>query len=101
MKVYFSRLAESKLNRLIEYLEQEWGTKAKRDFLAELDKRINQIILQPDSCPRSQELGGFYKCVITKQTTFFYRVKIDKKEIEIITLFDTRQDPAKLKDELK
>lgn len=101
MKVYFSRLAESKLKKLVEYLQEEWGTKAKRDFLAELDEKINQISLQPESSPKSQELGGFYKCVVTKQTTFFYRVKSDKKEIEVITLFDTRQDPDKLKEQLR
>lgn len=101
MKVYFSRLAESTLMKLIEYLQQEWGTKAKRDFLAVLDEKINQISLQPVSCPKTQELGGFYKCVVTKQTTFYDRVKTDKKEIEVITLIDTRQDPDKLKYERK
>jgi hypothetical protein len=38
--------------------------------------------------------------VVTKQTTFFYRVNFAKEEIEIITLFDTRQNPDKLKKQL-
>jgi hypothetical protein len=57
--------------------------------------------LQPESCPKSKELGGIYKCVVTQQTTFYYRILADKKEIEIITLFDTRQDPDKLKGQLE
>jgi len=39
--------------------------------------------------------------VVTKQTTFFYRVNFAKEEIEIITLFDTRQNPDKLKKQLE
>ncbi len=41
---------------------------------------------------------GYIKCVVTRHTTFFYPV--DFKEKEVITLFDTRQDPDKLYDEL-
>jgi hypothetical protein len=38
--------------------------------------------------------------VVTKQTTFYYRVLKNKKELEIITIFDTRQNPNKLKKDL-
>ena len=101
MKVYLSELAESKLLKLTEYLIEKWNLKVKNEFVAKLTEKINQIILQPDSCPRSKELNGLYKCVVTKQTTFYYRVNFKKKEIEIITLFDTRQNPSKLKKQLK
>ncbi len=47
------------------------------------------------------EFGGIYKCVVTKQTTFFYRINFIKEEIEIITLFDTRQDPDSLKQQFE
>ncbi len=101
MKIYLSKLAESKLLKLTEYLTEEWSLKVKNEFVAKLTEKINQITLQPDSCPRSEELNGLYKCVVTKQTTFYYRVNFEKKEIEIITLFDTRQNPSNLKKQLK
>ena len=34
------------------------------------------------------------KCVLTKQNTLYYRVM--ETEIQILRVFDTRQDPAKL-----
>ena len=46
---------------------------------------------------KSNKFQGLYKCVVTKQTTFYYRVSVELKEIEIITIFDTRQNPNKLK----
>ena len=48
----------------------------------------------------STEFKGLFKCIVTKQTTFYYRVLSDKNEIEIITLFDTRQDPEKLRKDI-
>ncbi|NLP59458.1 type II toxin-antitoxin system RelE/ParE family toxin, partial [Lutibacter sp. B1] len=44
---------------------------------------------------------GLFKCVVTKQTTFYYRIKFEREEIEIITVFDTRQDPNKLENDIK
>lgn len=101
MEVFISELAEYKLKRLTEYLLEEWSYKVKKDFLAKLTVKIEQISEYPESCQKSKEFGGFYKCVVTKQTTFFFRVNFVRKEIEIITLFDTRQDPDKLKEQLE
>jgi plasmid stabilization system protein ParE len=101
MEVYLSKLAESKLKKLSDYLLEEWSQNVKSEFLAKFTAKITQIESQPESCPKSKELGGIYKCVVTKQTTFYYRILADKKEIEIITLFDTRQDPDKLKGQLE
>jgi len=101
MEVFFSELAEYKLRKLTEYLLEEWNLKVKKDFLAKLNAKIEQISEYPESCQKSMEFGGMYKCVVTKQTTFFYRVNFPNKEIEIITLFDTRADPKKLKQQSK
>jgi len=100
MEVFISELAEYKLKRLIEYLLEEWSHKVKKDFLAKLTEKIEQISRYPESCQKSMEFGGIYRCVVTKQTTFFYRVNFAQEEIEIITLFDTRQDPDKLNQQL-
>ena len=101
MKVYLSELAENKLMILNEYLIEEWGVKVKNDFFNKLKSIFSQISKQPKSCTQSDIKKGIYKCVLTKQTTAFYRINFDKKEIEIITIFDTRQDPNKIKTEIK
>ena len=100
MKVFLSELAESKLLKLSEYLVEEWNMKVRKEFFKKFDNKINQIKLQPESCPKSNEIQGLYKCVVTKQNTFFYRLNLDKKEIEIITIFDTRMNPENLKKEI-
>ncbi len=52
--------------------------------------KFSQISSQPESCTESTVLSGLYKCVVTKQTSFFYRIKAS--EIEVITLIDNRQE---------
>lgn len=71
----------------------------KDDFIQKLDKSISLIKEQPESFPSSEKSKGLRKCVVTKQTTLFYR--FDKEKIKIVTLFDTRQHLKKLKSEIE
>lgn len=92
-KVVFSKRARSKLEKHLVYLESEWSLKVKNEFIEKLDRCVFQISRHPESCPVSGEFPGLYKCVVTKQTTFYYRIK--EKEIQVITFFDNRQDPER------
>ena len=100
MKVFLSELAESKLLKLSEYLLENWNLKTRDKFIEKLTGKIEQISLQPESCPQSSEFKGLYKCVVTKQTTFYYRISRELNEIEIMTIFDTRQNPKKLRKDI-
>lgn len=101
MKVFLSDLAASKLLKLSEYLLENWNLKTRDKFIDKLSEKIKQISTHPQSCPESSEIKGLYKCVVTKQTTFYDRISFELKEIEIITIFDTRQSPDQLKKDVK
>ena len=96
MNVYFSEIAKFRFKKLTFYLLENWSLHTKNDFLNKFDNKISQIKHQPYSCIESIKFKGLYKCVVTKQTTFYYRFSEKKQEIEIITIFDTRQNPNKL-----
>lgn len=93
-EIVFSNRARLKLEHLLHYLETEWSTKVKHAFIAKLDASLFQIAKMPESCPMSHKKKGVYKCLVSKQTSLYYR--INKKEIEVITFFDNRQKPSKL-----
>ena len=101
MKVYLSALAETKLLDLTSYIQENWGKQIRDKFINNFTDKVSQISNQPKSCPESQEFKGLYKCVVSKQSTFFYRVNAKLNEIEIITIFDTRQDPSLLENEIQ
>ena len=97
-KVVISKTAERKLDKLFEYLTSEWSIKVKTDFVKKLDSSIDIIKNQPEIFPESRKGKSLRKCVITKQTTLFYRY--NSKRINIVTIFDTRQNPNKLDKEI-
>lgn len=97
-KVVISKTAEKKLDKLFEYLITEWSVKVKTDFVEKLDSSIEIIKNQPEIFPESKKGKSLRKCVITKQTTLYYRY--NSKRINIVTLFDTRQNPNKLDQEI-
>ncbi len=97
-KVVISKTAEKKLEHLFEYLITEWSAKVKTDFVEKLDASIEIIKNQPELFPVSTKGKSLRKCVITKQTILYYRA--NSKRINIVTLFDARQNPNKLDIEL-
>lgn len=101
MQVFLSYLAEQKLIALTTYLLEHWNKKIRDEFLKKLTSKIQQITIQPQSCPKSKIKNELFKCVVTKQTTFYYRINKTENIIEIITFFDNRQHPKKLKGDLK
>ncbi|MGD9993866.1 MAG: type II toxin-antitoxin system RelE/ParE family toxin [Salinivirgaceae bacterium] len=97
--VKLSKTASKKLDKLLEYLETEWSLKVKSDFIKKLDKSLKQIQKYPDSCQQTDFVKGLHMLVVTKQTSVFYR--FDSKTISVVTIFDNRMNPKKLKKETK
>ncbi len=98
-KIKLSKTASDRLEKLLEYLELEWSNKVKEDFIKKLDKSLARIQRFPDSCQKTDFVNGLHMLVVSKQTSIFYRY--NSKFIMIVTLFDNRMNPAKLKKETK
>jgi plasmid stabilization system protein ParE len=99
MKVVFSDLANKKAAEVSDYLAKEWSEKVKKDFAETLRAKIMQISSFPESCIES---GIFYNlriCVVTKQTSFLYR--INDNEIEVITVLDNRSSFTSITKEIR
>lgn len=97
-KAYLSPVAEFKLIKILDYIEAEFGKNSKSKFLNKFTKAVQDIELSPKSCPET-ELEGIFKNVVSKQTSFYYRIQ--NLDIEIITLTDNRQNPEKIAKELE
>lgn len=59
LEVYLSPLASFKLDMLLEYLEQEWGTKSKNSFLKKFSNTVDQLRANQKSFPASQKRKVF------------------------------------------
>lgn len=97
-KIIVSKVASEKLENLLSYLVQHWSIRAKNDFLKKLDKAVFLLKKQPEIFPVSEKEIWLRKCVITKQTTLYF--EFDDNEVRILTFYDNRQNPEKLKKDL-
>jgi len=93
--VIWSPSAKTDIENISKYIIQEWGKNALSRFLKKVNRIIAQIVLNPSQYPQINTSLRIRKCVITKQNTLFYRFINGK--IEIVRIYDTRQDPKKLR----
>jgi plasmid stabilization system protein ParE len=98
-KVVLSKQASDKLEKLLDYLEMEWSENVKQNFIKKFDDSIQVISLFPEATEKSNFKKGLHRCVVTEQTTIYYQ--FNDFEIQIITIFDTRMNPTRLKRELQ
>lgn len=97
--VYLSPVAQFKLESLIEHINHNWGEKERKHFLKKFNDGVDLVRHFPNSCTESIDIPGIYRCVVSANTSFFYRTS--EEAIEIITVFDNRQDPEYLLIEIK
>ena len=95
-KIIWSDEALTNLNDTINYLENHWTEAEIKKFAQLLDKHLKLLQENPFLFPKSAQLSGLRKSVISKQNTIYYRIV--RNNVHIITLFDNRQSPQKLKD---
>jgi len=94
-KIVLSQQAANKMEKLLQYLETEWSEKTKQNFLNKFDQSVRFVSLYPEATEKSQLKVGLHRCVVTKQTTFYYL--FDDTEIRIVAIIDTRMNPEWLK----
>lgn len=91
----WSSFADSDFTKLLEYLEFKWNNKVCTDFIENLDYCVAQIEKNPKLFPFINIEFQIKKCVVTKHNSIFYRET--NSRIEILRLYDTRQNPDDLK----
>jgi plasmid stabilization system protein ParE len=93
--IIWSPLAENDFVSILDYLQTHWNNKVVSDFIEITEGVIGQIASNPTQFPVINKKKQVRKCVITKHNTLFYSER--KHQIDILRIFDTRQDPHKLK----
>ena len=93
-KVVWSEEAVENLQKIIQFLEENWSEKEIRKFAMKLEKQISIIKSQPHTFPKANNFD-VRRSVLSKQTSIYYNVHQDT--LRIVTIFDNRQDPKKLK----
>jgi plasmid stabilization system protein ParE len=94
-RILWSDEALKNLKALVNYLENNWTEKELNQFVVLLDKRLDLIQQNLHLFPPLNPTSSLRRSVLSKQTSIYYRIV--NNELQIITLFDNRQNPEKLK----
>ena len=94
-KIIWSPDSERDLEHILEYLSSEWETSVAVRFLDIIEDLTEQISINPRQFPVIHLKLNIRKCVITKHITLYYRNK--RNHVELLRIYDNRQDPSKLK----
>lgn len=83
-------------NQNIEYLSTEWDSKVLTNFLNRVDEVLKLIEENPLLYPVHRVSANVHKCVVHKRLIVYYRI-VDHERIDLLTFWNTYQDPSKLK----
>ena len=83
------------LDAIAFYLEREWSKKVAVQFLNTFYKKVDAIAINPLISRRSSKYTAIRKILITKHNMLYYEVFNER--IELLQIFDTRQNPEKNK----
>ena len=93
--ITWSPQADEDLDGILAYLAREWDNSVSIKYLDLVDDLLKQIAINPKQFPLINKTHNIRKCVISKHNTLFYRNK--RAVVEVVRIYDTRQDPEKLK----
>jgi hypothetical protein len=94
-KLIWAPLAEKDFVNILEYLHENWADKVLENFIEITSRMIGQIILNPKQFPIINKKHKVRKCVLTKHNTLFYKISLHS--INVLRIYDTIQNPRKLK----
>lgn len=95
LEVFWTKRADNKFDKIIAYLQEEWGDNVAASFVKRVYEFIDLLTEFPEIGKVEYKERGIRGFVIVKQVILFY--KVGNKGIIILNLFDTRQSPRKRK----
>ena len=98
-KIVISSQAKEDIENNISYLSENWDHKVVKQFLQKLDTFYFIVSVNPKLFSLHNKSKNIRKYLVSRHNIIYYRVS--KQEVQILTFFDTRQNPSKLRKKLK
>jgi len=96
-EVNWSDEARLTFDNNIEYLRTDWTEKEVGRFVQQTEQAIKRIEEQPESYPPGNRSKRYRKARLNKYIVLFYRYYKTKNQITLLTFWNVKQDPSKLK----
>ena len=94
-QIIWSLSSENDFAEILAFLKRRWNNKVAFQFISKTDHLLNQITKNPIQFPIIHKQLKIRKCVISKYNALYYHVTTH--HIQILRIYDTRQNPQNLK----
>lgn len=95
LKIFWSKRADKKFDKILEYLDEEWDEKVTRNFVRKVYSFLEILSEYPEIGTIENKEKGIRGFTIIKEIDLFY--KINEERIVLLDFFDNRQNPEKKK----
>ena len=100
LNIYWTDFAKSELQKIYIYYKNTANVKTAKKIIINITSKVKILIKQPNIGQYEQLLNNhkenFRYLVSNKNFKIIYWVNIEKGRIEIVDVFDTRQNPSKM-----
>jgi plasmid stabilization system protein ParE len=96
VRINWTAEAEKTLNENLDYLSKEWDLFVLNRFLDRVEEALERIRSNPKLHPVHRPKENVHRCVIHDRIILYYRI-VDDNAIDLLTFWNTAQDPEKLK----
>ncbi len=91
-EVIWSPEAEATFDNIVEYLNRHWTSKEIIRFIKRTEEVIFLLVQNPYLF-RGSDKENIFEVLVTKQNLLLYQVVESDKRVELISFWDTRQNP--------
>ncbi len=100
MKIIWSEFAETQLDEIYKYYEKEAGSRIAKKLVKGIINEPKKLIKKPhigqeEALLKQRKIK--YRYLVFKNYKLIYSVDMENGFIKIADIFDTRQNPPKLK----
>ena len=100
MKIVWSKFAETQLDKIYKYYENKAGPRIAKKIIIGIISEPKKLIKTPLIGPKEELLSQRefdYRYLIHKNYKLIYSIDAKNRFIKIADVFDTRQNPIKIK----
>lgn len=95
-RINWTAESERTFNENLDYLAKEWDAFVLNSFFDRVDEILELIRSNPELYPLHRPEENVHRCVVHERIMLYYRI-VDDQTVDLLTFWNTTQDPDKLK----
>ncbi|WPO78966.1 type II toxin-antitoxin system RelE/ParE family toxin [Flavobacterium sp. KACC 22761] len=100
LKIYWTDFAKNELKNIFDYYKKEASLNVARKLVIGITKETLKLKTQATIGQKEELLENYSKelrYLVFKSYKIIYWINLEKNAVEILDVFDTRQNPVKIK----